>query len=379
MDRRSFFASGLAAAAARGGSKKYRAAIIGHTGRGDYGHSWETSFREFENVEVVAVADPVEAGRKTAAAHSRAKRDYADYHEMLRTEKPDIVGIFPRWLDQHAEMFVAAAGAGAHIIMEKPFARDLREADAMVEAAERNKIKVQVGHTARTSRVTRRVAAILKSGEIGMLLEIRARGKEDKRAGGEDMMVLGTHIFDLMRFFSGDPTWVFAHVTQDGQEITEGQARDASEPIGKVTGDEIAAMFAFPGGVHGYFASRRNDQVSGPRFGITLAGSKGILYMPLTSVPSGAPYLLKSPSWVSDKEAWQRVEVEDGEKEAARSEANTLMVADLLEAIEKNREPACSARDGRWAVEMVMGTYQAQKTGARMSFPLKNRRHPLAS
>jgi hypothetical protein len=54
------------------------------------------------------------------------------------------------------------------------------------------------------------------------------------------------------------------------------------------------------------------------------------------------------------------------------------MVADLIEAIEAGREPACSARDGRWTIEMVMGVYQAHFAGARIPFPLAGRRHPLA-
>jgi predicted dehydrogenase len=54
------------------------------------------------------------------------------------------------------------------------------------------------------------------------------------------------------------------------------------------------------------------------------------------------------------------------------------MVRDLLEAIEKDREPVCNARDARWAIEMVMAVYQSQRSGARVPFPLKDRKHPLA-
>ena len=54
-----------------------------------------------------------------------------------------------------------------------------------------------------------------------------------------------------------------------------------------------------------------------------------------------------------------------------------MMAADLIEAIETGREPVCSARDGRWAVEMVMGVYQSQLTGGRVPLPLRDRRHPF--
>lgn len=375
-NRRAFLFAGLAGLA-HSSTRRYRAAIIGHTGAGDYGHEWVTAWSKLPNVEVAAVADPVDAGRERALRRSGAGKGYKDYREMLRAEKPDLVSICTRWLDQRVPMFTAAAEAGAHILIEKPLARSLREADQMVQAAERNRIKVQVGHTARLSGFTRRAQQLLDAGEIGKLLEIRARGKEDRRAGGEDLMVLGTHIFDMMRQFAGDPKWVFAHVTQDGREIAPADARTPTEPVGPVAGNQIGAMFAFAGGLHGYFASVRNDQQGGPRFGVFFYGSKGVIYIPLTSVPSGPPLLLRSPAWVSDREPWQRIELPPGESETSREHANALMVADLLDAIEKNREPACGARDGRWTIEMVTGIYQSQMNGARVEFPLKDRRDPL--
>ena len=54
-------------------------------------------------------------------------------------EKPDLVGIGPRWLDQRVAMVTAAAEAGAHIYTEKPFAKTPAEADRMVEAFKRTK------------------------------------------------------------------------------------------------------------------------------------------------------------------------------------------------------------------------------------------------
>ncbi|MBM3768754.1 MAG: Gfo/Idh/MocA family oxidoreductase, partial [Acidobacteria bacterium] len=227
MTRRTMLSSALLAAA----PARYRAVIIGHTGAGNYGHDWDTSFAGFPNIEVLAVADPVEAGRAKAQARSKAARAYTDYREMIAKEKPNLVAICPRSLGERLEMFRAAANAGAHIVMEKPFAKDLREADEMVALAEKNRIKVQVGHTARPTPFTLRVKKLLDEGHIGVLMEMRARGKEDRRAGGEDMMVLGTHLFDLMRYFAGDPVWATGHVTSKGRDITKADARQATEPL----------------------------------------------------------------------------------------------------------------------------------------------------
>jgi predicted dehydrogenase len=86
---------------------------------------------------------------------------------------------------------------------------------------------------------------------IGDLLEIRAHGKQDNRAGGEDLIVLGVHLFDLMRFFAGDAQWFTARVLQHGQAVSLQNARAATEDIGPVVGDELFAQFAFANGVNG--------------------------------------------------------------------------------------------------------------------------------
>ncbi|MBM3782938.1 MAG: hypothetical protein FJW30_01195 [Acidobacteria bacterium] len=64
---------------------------------------------------------------------------------MIAKEKPNLVAICPRSLGERLPTFRAAADAGAHIMMEKPFAKDLRDADAMVTLADRHRIRVQVG------------------------------------------------------------------------------------------------------------------------------------------------------------------------------------------------------------------------------------------
>ena len=354
-------------------SKAYRAAIIGHTGRGDYGHGWDTAWNRFPAIAVVAVADPDDAGRKLAMERSKAAKGYRDYREMLDKERPDLVAICPRWADQRVEMVRAAAACGAHILMEKPFARNLADADAMIEIADARKLKIQVGHTARVMPVTRLARELVSSGGLGQILEARARGKEDKRAGGEDMMVLGTHTFDLWRYLLGDPLWVFAHVSDKKAELRPGMLREASEPVGRIGGDNIAAMFTFPGGIHAYFGSMANAGPPSRRFCATFYGTLGFVYVPLTAVPSVAPYVLRDPAWVADRDGsrWERLEYPVHERFTSREDANHAMAADLLDAIENGREPICNARDGRWAIEMVAGVYQSQFQHAPAPFPVQ--------
>jgi predicted dehydrogenase len=342
-------------------------ALIGHTGRGNYGHEWDLAWTGFPNVDMVAVADPVEAGRRRAMARCHARKEYADWREMLHAERPDIVTISPRWADQRLEMVTAVAEAGAHMIVEKPFAASLEDADRLLEVTTRRGVKVQVGHTARPTAVSREALRRLRAGEFGVLMEVRARGKEDKRAGGEDMIVLGTHCFDLMRFFAGDPESVSASILENGRPVERSMERQATEPVGRIVGDDIAASFRFAGGVPGYFASRRNDVVQSHRFGVTLLCSKATVYLPLWEAPNESPYVQRGPSWVGGP--WERIEYPPNTPQT-RAYANSLMAADLMEAIETGREPVCGARDGWWTLQMVEGIYRAHYSGASVRLPI---------
>jgi len=359
---------------------KYTAAVIGRSGHGDYGHGLDTVWKAFDSIHVAGIADPDDPGRAEAQERSGAKRAYRDYREMLANEKPDLVSIGPRHLDGKAEIVAAVADSGAHIYLEKPFAKNLAEADKMIEAIERNKVKVQIAHQMRMSPYALKVAEMIRAGKIGDVQEVRLRGKEDQRAGGEDLMVLGSHLCDLARMLLGDPKWVFSHVTRDGEEMKASHVREATEPIGPIAGNQIAAMFAFDNGVHAYFGSRASDRSGSSRFGTTIYGSKGVINLPNSTYPKGQPQFLRAHRWMPDeKHDWQPIEATPAVQLPAedRQLSNALMVHDLLEAIEQDREPVSSARDGLWSTEMIVSVYESQKRGARVDLPLKDRRHPL--
>src|SRR5512134_2834710 len=122
----------------------YRVAVIGRTGKGDYGHGLDVVWNNVENVQVVAVADPDEKGRAEAAKRVKAPKAYADYREMLEKERPQIVSVAPRWLDCHRDMVLACAEHGCHVFLEKPMARTLKEADEMVAAFEAKHLKLAI-------------------------------------------------------------------------------------------------------------------------------------------------------------------------------------------------------------------------------------------
>src|SRR5262249_61097697 len=106
-------------------AKTYRVAIIGSTGRGDYGHGIDVAWKEIPQAEIVALADDDEKGRAAAVERTGAKAAYSDYRQMIEKEKPQIVSICQRRIDRHHEMIIACDQGGIHVFIEKPVCRKL--------------------------------------------------------------------------------------------------------------------------------------------------------------------------------------------------------------------------------------------------------------
>ncbi len=363
-------------------AKKYRACVIGDWENGQYGHQLHLAWKNLPNVEVVGLADPHERARAKFGKEAGATKTYADYKEMLITEKPDLVSVGPRFTIHHKEYLLAAAEVDAHGYMEKPLAADLAEADEMVAAIEAKNLKWAVAHQKRiTPHIIHVKKKIFEEGLIGDILEIRARGKEDKRAGGEDMLVLGTHSMDLLLYFLGKPEWVAADITTDGHPTKKEDVHEATKPLGPVAGDRIQAVYGYPKGLKAYFSSMKSKDGNGGRWGIDIYGSKGIVTIRIDNEP--IIFVLQDSSWApGGKDAkWELLPdapppLPTDNKELTNT-MNGFATADLLEAIEQNREPGVSMQKARDALEMIMGVYDSYITGQAMKFPLKERVHPL--
>ncbi len=126
--------------------KTLRAAVIGRTGRGDYGHSLDEVWNDLPGVELVAVADDNKTGLAAEARKLKLDRAFADYRQMLDQVKPDVVSIGARWVDQHRDIVVACAERGVHMYLEKPLCRTLAEADEMIAACERTHARCAIAH-----------------------------------------------------------------------------------------------------------------------------------------------------------------------------------------------------------------------------------------
>ena len=364
-------------------AKKYKVGIIGATGRGDYGHAVDAAFRKIENVEIVAVADADATGLTAAQKRTGAKSAYASYKDMLAKEKPDLVAICPRWVDQHAEMLLAAAEAGCHIYMEKPFCRTLKECDAVVNALDMRHLKLGIAHVSQYSPVLATVLKVIADGTIGDVLEIRGRGKEDARGGGEDLWVLGSHIFGLMRSVAGgSATACYATVAQNGRPVVKADVKAGAEGIGPLAGDHVQAAYTFPKGIQGYFASRRGAAGKPSRFAVQVFGSKGVIELESGYLVKAA--LLRDGGWSPARSGakWEFITsagigVPEPRTDGTYEGGHIAAITDLLEAIEKDRETKCSARDAAAIIEMIAAVFESHRVAKPVDLPLKTRANPL--
>ncbi|MBY0459350.1 MAG: Gfo/Idh/MocA family oxidoreductase [Gemmataceae bacterium] len=359
---------------------KYRVAVIGRTGKGAYGHALDTVWLKCDKAEIVAVADENEKGRTDAAKRLSAKNAYADYKEMLDKEKPQVVSVADRWPDCHRDMVVACAERGASVFLEKPAAQTLQQADEMIAACDKHHVKCAVAHQTAYSPRLKVVKELLAAGKLGDVLELRGHGKEDKRGGGEDLMVLGTHTFDLMRHLAGDARWCFARIHQAGRKAVAGDVRQGGEQIGPVVGDHISATYGFAGLAVGRFTTHAAKDGANSRYWLEVRGTKGTIHMGFGILPP--VYLCEDPGGMfgAGKAGWQEVTSNGiGKPETLKGldNGNLLIVNDLIEAIEKDRSPVDGLVDGRAALEMIMAVYESHRQEKPVDLPLKNRKNPL--
>lgn len=363
--------------------KTYTAAVIGHTGRGNYGHGMEKVWQDVANTKLVAVADADPKGRE-AKSKQLGVSGFADYRSMLQKVRPELVAVGPRWLDQHRDMVVACAEAGVKgIYLEKPMCQTLEQADEMVVACEKHGVKVAMATQNRYSPQVRIVSGMIEDGTLGDLVEIRARGKDDRRGGGEDLWVLGTHMLDLMSLFGGGAKNCYAQVYAKGQSVTAEDVAPGKEGIGPLAGDEVHAMYRLGRGINGYWDSKRNANGDPSRFGIRIQGTKGVVELyDVGALPK--TYYLPASSWSTGRSETQWKRINSGGVDVAETiprgglhEGNVLAIKDLIASIEEDRQPIANIYEARKTVEMIAAVFESHRLRRAVDIPLKNRKNPL--
>ena len=391
MDRRSFLtASALSLAcpalASAAQQDRFRVGVIGHTGRGNYGHGLDTVWLKVPQTAIVAVADANPAGLEQAKQRLRVEQGFADYRAMLKASKCDLVAVCPRQPDQHLDMTLAAVEAGAKgIYIEKPFCRTPAESDAIIEACEKRNVKLAVAHRNRYHPALQAIDTMIADGMLGKVLELRGRGKGDSRGGGEDLWVLGSHVLNLICYFGGKPRTCSGVLLEDGRRVTAADVRPGNEALGPLAGNEVHARYLMSGGMTAYFDSIANDGTRNQGFGLQIIGSEGVVDIksdrhPLAHWIAGNPL---EPT--GDGRPWIPITSAGPGKPEPRDDLvekishHVGVVEDLLAAIRDDRQPLCSMHDGATTVEMICGVFESHRQQSRaVEFPLKERGNPLA-
>ncbi len=391
MDRRAFLATSSIAMATTGlafsnEKKPLRVAVIGHTGRGNYGHGIDTVWLHVPETEIVAVADADANGLAKAKSRLKTSNGFADYRKMLSAIKPDIVAVCPRQPDQHRDMCLAAIEAGAKgIYIEKPFCRTPAEADEIVAACEKQNVKLAVAHRNRYHPTLKAIDQYIAGGSLGKVLEIRGRGKGDRRGGAEDLWVLGSHVLNMINYFGGKPISCSAVLRQDGKRVTKADVKQGNEALGLLAGNEVHARYEMQRGMIACFASIANDGTKNAGFGLQIIGSEGIIditcdVQTLAYLVPGNPFrpTTKPRPWVPITSAGV------GKPEPLKNLNETIghhvgLARDLIDAMQSDRQPLCNMYEGATTVEMICAVFAShQQNSAAVTFPLKERGNALA-
>jgi predicted dehydrogenase len=128
-------------------------------------HAWSYArvLKELEEAELVAIYDDNPQRLREAAERYGVKDTYSDYRQLLKRDDIDAVVIASENA-KHAELAVAAAEAGKHMIVEKPIATTLEDAERMVRAAEKAGVKLQQAFVMRWHDATVAVKRMLDEG-----------------------------------------------------------------------------------------------------------------------------------------------------------------------------------------------------------------------
>lgn len=251
---------------------KYRCAIIGC---GVISRRHAEAYAAYPGARVMAIADPNPDALKTIGVEYGVPGRYADYKEMLKKEKLDVVSICT-WPGLHAEMTIAAAQSGVKAILcEKPIAVNLSQAEEMIKVCEENNVKLVIGHQMRFNPHFNEARRIIKSGELGDVLFIWGHIRDT-------LLNNGTHMVDTMRFLLGDPPaeWILGQIQRKKdsydrghrvEEIAEGLVQFANGTRGFIETGDLAVQEL---GFHVYGSEGQLD-VNSKQLRLHLKSEKG--------------------------------------------------------------------------------------------------------
>ena len=311
-------------------------------------------FAKCRNGKVVAAADIDEKKAKRLAGKFGIEDCYRDYREMLERDDIDAVTVAtPNFL--HREMAVASARAKKHILVEKPIATSVKEADEMVKSAGKNRVILMVEQTFRFMPVTQKARDLLKKGVIGRVSTVRGRvghgGPESwspagtwffkkKAAIGGAMIDIGIHEMDAIR-------WML------GKEVKEVLAFTGILEKKRIeVEDNGICIFKFKDGTFGVMEASWTTR---PGSVLTsFYGEKGTMVVDACNkaitiqLASGKTLTPKIPSRSMYGSPYQY----------------------FVNCVEGRKKPFVSGEEGKRSLEVIMASYKSSATGKLVKLPL---------
>ena len=218
-----------------GTNKTLKAAVIGV---GSMGKNHARVYSELMETRLVGVAD-INHQVVDNIARIYGGNCYLDYREMLVKEKPDIVSIVVDTI-AHAEVGLTALAANAHILIEKPIAATIPEAQSLIEAAKNQNRQLMIGHIMRFNPAIELLKEKLNAEELGQIFQINARRTGPFPSRIQDVGVvidLAPHDLDLMCYLTGEyPSRIYAETANKIHTRYE---------------DILSALIRFPQGIIG--------------------------------------------------------------------------------------------------------------------------------
>lgn len=316
---------------------------VGLIGCGRMGMDLARKCARDARVRMVAVADPDEAARSTAASELGGT-ECVDAASLCALDGVDAVIVAPQ-PGQHLQCVLVAAGAGKQVYSEKPLAVSVAECDSMIEACRSAGVRLFVGQVLRLFPLFRRSLELLASGVIGTprSVSITRAGQADGYAAGWRLsraesggllMEINAHELDYMRAVLGRPESAYAATGRlQGRLEYEDQAFVLLKFAEGGMGMLHSSMSSPIGEYHVHIQGTSGNMIHGG-FGGTIryqAAGGQLVEIPATDLDYPDPYEAELRSWVDS--------VVDG------------------------ATPLFTGEDGRLAVAMAEAAYESASTG----------------
>jgi predicted dehydrogenase len=310
-------------------------------------HNWAVAFDAVPDTEIVAVFDLGAEARDAFVAcwqsEGRPIAAYADYEQMLREVRPDMVCVATRQT-MHARQIELAVDAGVRgILCDKPLAISLAEVDRIVAVCQNAKVALAFGLDRRWTTRYRFARTLIAEGAVGRVTAVTAYALQN-------LINHGCHWYDAALSLAGDPDieWVSGFVDDVSQEPpTSNRRLDPSgrAQIGLSTPDGEVAMYVTPDGKPGL-----SFEVIGDRGRLLLLNDARDAYLwqlDGATPPSLKPHSLEVPTTA---EPW---------------EAGPGAVADLVHAIRSGGATACDAPEALRASTIGFAIHASSAAGGK--------------